>query len=845
MRFSRSAIVAACAALMVTLLPNRASAQFTSSVVGTILDPSGVTTTLSYDGHGTLTSVSRAGATVTYAHTDSYPGDVTAVTDATGLRIWSYAYDSEGDPTQITDAAGNHWTLGFNPDGWLITLRTPLNEQTTYTRDAYGAVTAVSDPLGAKTTYSFDAAHNLIAVTNTDNHTIQLKYDLDNFRIKLIQPDGSTLGTGYDGAGKIITQADGLGHVTTYGYDALERLASITDPLGRVTSLTYDSASRLQQRVDPAVTYTLSYDAASELTGIAYSDGTPGVTYAYDSLGRRMSMMDGTGTTTFQWDAFNRLVGNTDGSGRQVSYSHDLAGRLLSIGYPADGALPPGTVTRTYDNAGRLASIVDFSGQATRFAYDNDDRLVQRSYPNGITTHFGFDADSRLISIQDPLFAASYTRDPMGLVTNSQTTMGQDHYTYTVLNQLASDNIQSFAYDSAPDITGIDGIHLKYDAAGELISALGKAASFTYDGRGNRVRGSLGPLSATYTYDGANRLTAFAGIATYTYTGDGLRASKTVSGHAQSFVWDRAEGLALPLEDGVNRYIFGPGGLPIEQVAANGTTTFFHQDQLGSTRALSNANGKLAAAAVLNEPFGQLTLPLGATPFGFAGQYTDTESGLVYMRARYYDPLTAQFLTRDPLVAFTLQPYLYAAGDPVNVTDPTGADDSGSDSSQTMQTVAQYVNGVLVIIQVPIAVNNTVNNITNSVNGAVTTVTNTITNVGNTVSTTASNVTNSIGTGLTNIGNSIQSGINNALNPGSVANTAGGYNQVYDQVLTALYQAQASGQNVSGLITQIQNINSQGTQPTAAQANQLNQFIQQNQGLLNSNGFQGPTSCHL
>ena len=43
MRFSRSAIVAACAALMVTLLPNRASAQFTSSVVGTILDPSGAT----------------------------------------------------------------------------------------------------------------------------------------------------------------------------------------------------------------------------------------------------------------------------------------------------------------------------------------------------------------------------------------------------------------------------------------------------------------------------------------------------------------------------------------------------------------------------------------------------------------------------------------------------------------------------------------------------------------------------------------------------------------------------------------------------------------------------------
>jgi len=33
------------------------------------------------------------------------------------------------------------------------------------------------------------------------------------------------------------------------------------------------------------------------------------------------------------------------------------------------------------------------------------------------------------------------------------------------------------------------------------------------------------------------------------------------------------------------------------------------------------------------------------TPFGYAGQYTDAESSLQYLRARYYDPDTQQFLT--------------------------------------------------------------------------------------------------------------------------------------------------------------------------------------------------------
>jgi RHS repeat-associated protein len=60
------------------------------------------------------------------------------------------------------------------------------------------------------------------------------------------------------------------------------------------------------------------------------------------------------------------------------------------------------------------------------------------------------------------------------------------------------------------------------------------------------------------------------------------------------------------------------------------------------------------------------------TALQYAGQYTDAESGLQYERARYYDPTTGQFLSRDPMGAITRESYGYVHGNPLNLVDPTG-----------------------------------------------------------------------------------------------------------------------------------------------------------------------------
>jgi RHS repeat-associated protein len=166
---------------------------------------------------------------------------------------------------------------------------------------------------------------------------------------------------------------------------------------------------------------------------------------------------------------------------------------------------------------------------------------------------------------------------------------------------------------------------------------------------------------------------------TYAYNGNGLRKSKTVNGVQTTFTWSQAEPLPMLATEttgaSTTRYIYGPGGLPVEQITttSGGSTIYYlHHDQLGSTRLVTRADGTTAAIYSF-DPYGKPTFNNPTiTPFGFAGQYTDAETGFQYLRARFYDPAIAQFLTRDPLEVFTRDAYSYAGNSPVNATDPTG-----------------------------------------------------------------------------------------------------------------------------------------------------------------------------
>jgi RHS repeat-associated protein len=100
---------------------------------------------------------------------------------------------------------------------------------------------------------------------------------------------------------------------------------------------------------------------------------------------------------------------------------------------------------------------------------------------------------------------------------------------------------------------------------------------------------------------------------------------------------------------------------------------FYGADQLGSTRLLTDSAG-VVRGTFSYDAYGTVIGSTGAnsTPLEWGGQYKDAESGFIYLSARYYDPATAEFLSRDPDVATTRAPYDYVAGNPLNSIDRSG-----------------------------------------------------------------------------------------------------------------------------------------------------------------------------
>ena len=149
--------------------------------------------------------------------------------------------------------------------------------------------------------------------------------------------------------------------------------------------------------------------------------------------------------------------------------------------------------------------------------------------------------------------------------------------------------------------------------------------------------------------------------------------SKTVGTATSQFAWDESGTTPLLLSDGTYSFVYGPGGIPIEQIDASGNPTYLSQDQLGSTRLLTNSVGAVSATYSY-DPYGNVTAKTGTatTPIGFASGYTDAESGLQYLINRYYDPATGQFLSVDPAFAVTGSRYGYVGDSPLNGIDPLG-----------------------------------------------------------------------------------------------------------------------------------------------------------------------------
>ena len=285
---------------------------------------------------------------------------------------------------------------------------------------------------------------------------------------------------------------------------------------------------------------------------------------------------------------------------------------------------------------------------------------------------------------------AAYAYNAVGNRTSLTDRRGAQAFGYDALDRLTSASHpllatpQAFAYDAVGNrTTGGSVVN-----AGNQLTADANYA-YQYDDNGNLTRKTLLATGnfTQYTYDAENRLTkveefaagnpiAFA-TSTYRYDGLGRRIEKVANGQTKRYIYD-GEDILLEY-NGANvlqaRYTHGPGIDEPIAVTKGGSTFFYHQDGLGSVTDLTDATGA-TAKSYSYDAYGTIVDQTGTMeqPYTYTGREFDSESGLYYYRARYYDSLTGRFLHKDPLGLrsgeFTL--YSYVLGNPANLIDPTG-----------------------------------------------------------------------------------------------------------------------------------------------------------------------------
>jgi YD repeat-containing protein len=241
-----------------------------------------------------------------------------------------------------------------------------------------------------------------------------------------------------------------------------------------------------------------------------------------------------------------------------------------------------------------------------------------------------------------PQQAPEVTMNTLSLnaVTQSQIGNWSIDYTYDALNRLTGADASNgdyfhYTYDAVGNRleveTNEDEISYTYDDANRLVEV--DSVAYTWDNNGNL----LGDGVNTYTYDGANRLISVNGQTTYAYDGLGNRLQQTTDNITTSYTLDLNAPYTQVLSDGTNSYLYG-----LERInQQNGTDTeYFLGDALGSVRQLTNATGDVTLTRAY-DTYGNPILSVGdaQSDYGYTGEFTDA-SGLVYLRARYYEPRT-------------------------------------------------------------------------------------------------------------------------------------------------------------------------------------------------------------
>lgn len=357
-------------------------------------------------------------------------------------------------------------------------------------------------------------------------------------------------------------------------------------------------------------------------------------------------------------------------------------------------------VSYTYDNLNRLSTVTDNrlggSANTTTYSYDTANNVVTVTYPNTLQSTYQYDTLNRLTSMTASSNTAyGYTLGPTGIRTQALETSGRTvNWSFDGIYRLTGETVSGDQHYNGSVSYGLDPVGNRLSASSSLhginsgsfnYNADDELSGELYDANGN-VTASGGK---TFAYDSQNRLTSMNGGAVrIVYDGDGNRVAKTANGVTTQYLVDDLNPTGYPqvVEEIVNgaperEYTYGLQRIDEDQVIQGAwVPSFYGYDGFGTVRQLTNAAGAVTDTYEY-DAFGNQITSTGTTPneMLYRGEQYDSDLALYYLRARYYNPQSGRFMSRDPnagmsVVPATLHKYLYASADPANRMDPSGRD---------------------------------------------------------------------------------------------------------------------------------------------------------------------------
>lgn len=676
-----------------------------------------------YDVAGQLTaSIDASGRRTEYQYDAAGNRTQTRLPDG---RVVGYTYDALNRLTRTDYPDGTAHVSTYRPDGRKLTETDPRGVLTTYGYDAGGRLTSViQSGLPATTTYSYDETGARTALRDAAGRQVTWRHDGAGRPVSRTLPDGAVETFVYDSEGQVTSYTTFGGQTITRVYDNEGREISRSVPAtanapARSLSWTYNADGQRATQTESGVssaqgTTTFTYDSRGRMLQMAGPQGTLG--WTYDAAGRITQRTTPEGSTAYQYDGDGRMTRVTAPDGKVVTYAYDAAGRMIRSEQALDTAGNAVLVTERRHDAQNRDVVIAHSrrvGAATTLVAGQQ---ITRGINGAIARVDTFDGTASFSSATGsftgaPVRAQTFEYDGAARLTQENNFKEPQLSAWLANGSGPATQTITYGYDgvgnrvskSVVTAAGTESTSYAYDDNDRLTSetlstVTGSTVVTTYgwDANGNMASRQRPGDYTGYVFDAENRLVEVrrgaspataTQVARYGYDADGQRVSKTTPAGSTTFLVDpTTDWPQVVLEaSGTQRVAYVWGASLRQQARGTQGTVFISpsedlvplQGHLGSTIATIDRN---AAVVEVSEStaFGELVNASPRLNHQFAGEYWDADSGLVQLRARWYAADEGRFLSLDPAggrtsAPMTLNRYAYASGDPVQITDPSGA----------------------------------------------------------------------------------------------------------------------------------------------------------------------------